>query len=78
MPWIAFLSTSLWLMVIGLMGPSIPSIIVELDLSYSSAGLIFTLLSAGSLLGSLIAGVVSDFSKRKLLWISLVTLLLIG
>ncbi|NQT61161.1 MAG: MFS transporter [Bacteroidetes bacterium] len=78
MPWIAFLANGLWLMVIGLMGPSIPSIIVELDLSYSSAGLIFTLLSAGSLLGSLIAGVVSDFSKRKLLWLSLATMLMAG
>jgi len=78
MPWIAFLANGMWLMVIGLMGPSIPSIIVELDLSYSSAGLIFTLLSAGSLLGSLIAGVVSDFSKRKLLWMSLTTVLIAG
>ncbi|MBL7006526.1 MAG: MFS transporter [Spirochaetia bacterium] len=78
MPWIAFLANGLWLMVIGLLGPSIPSIIVELNLSYSSAGLIFTLLSAGSLLGSLIAGVVSDFSKRKLLWMSLVIILMAG
>ena len=31
MPWIAFLANGLWVMVIGLLGPSIPSIIVEFD-----------------------------------------------
>ncbi len=68
MPWIAFLANGLWLMVIGLLGPAIPSIIVEFDLDYSSAGLIFTLLSAGSLLGTFIGGVASDYSRRKILW----------
>lgn len=69
MPWITFFANSLWLMVIGLLGPSMPAIIVDLNLSYSSAGLIFTLLSAGSLLGSFVAGVISDFGRRKLLWL---------
>ena len=68
MPWIAFFANGLWLMVIGLLGPAIPSIIVEFDLDYSSAGLIFTLLSAGSLLGTFIGGVASDYSRRKILW----------
>lgn len=68
MPWIAFLANGLWVMVIGLLGPAIPSIIVEFDLDYSSAGLIFTLLSAGSLLGTFLGGIASDYSRRKLLW----------
>lgn len=69
MPWITFLANGLWLMVIGLLGPSIPSIISEFGISYSEAGLIFTLLSAGSLLGTFIGGVVSDYSRRKIVWL---------
>ena len=70
MPWISFFASGLWLMVIGLLGPSVPAIITEFELSYSSAGLIFTMLSAGALLGSFLAGVAADFRHRKVLWIS--------
>jgi MFS transporter, FHS family, glucose/mannose:H+ symporter len=78
MPWISFFANGMWLLVIGLMGPSIPSIITELDLGYSSAGLIFTLLSAGALIGSFISGVVSDYLNRKHLWIILTLMLTAG
>lgn len=67
MPWISFFANGLWVMVIGLIGPSIPSIISEFGIDYSRAGLIFTLLSAGSLLGSFIGGIVSDSNMRKIL-----------
>jgi MFS transporter, FHS family, glucose/mannose:H+ symporter len=66
MPWISFLANGLWVMVIGLIGPSIPSIISEFGIGYSRAGLIFTLLSAGSLLGTFIGGIVSDSGKRRI------------
>jgi MFS transporter, FHS family, glucose/mannose:H+ symporter len=78
MPWIAFLANGLWLMVIGLLGPAIPSIIVEFNLDYTSAGLIFTLLSAGSLLGTFLGGIASDYNRRKLLWAIFAVLLAIG
>ena len=67
MPWISFFANGLWVMVIGLIGPSIPSIISEFGISYSRAGLIFTLLSAGSLLGTFIGGIVSDSKMRKMI-----------
>ncbi len=78
MPWISFFANGMWLLVIGLMGPSIPSIITELNLGYSAAGLIFTLLSAGALIGAFISGVVSDYLNRKHLWIFLSLMLTAG
>lgn len=56
MPWIAFLANGLWVMVIGLMGPSLPAIIQDYGITYGQAGLIFTSLSAGSLLGTFFGG----------------------
>ncbi len=66
MPLIAFLANGLWVMVIGLIGPSIPVIINEFGLTYGEAGFIFTLLSAGSLVGTLAGGILSDYPKRGL------------
>jgi len=75
MPYLAFASNLTWVMVIGLLGPSVPAIIQALGISYTRAGLFFTMLSLGSLFGTLGSGFVSDFLNRKVLY-SLIALLL--
>ena len=40
---IAFASNFLWVMVIGLLGPSLPSMISDLGMNYAQAGFLFTL-----------------------------------
>ena len=78
MPANAFLANCLWVLVIGLIGPSIPFIINEFGIDYSRAGLIFTLLSTGSLIGNFIGGYVSDFKSRKTFWIIFIACLAVG
>jgi MFS family permease len=68
MPYLAFASNFTWVMVIGLLGPSIPSIIEDLQISYAQAGLFFTMLSLGSLFGTTLAGIASDYLNRKILF----------
>ena len=75
MPYLAFASNFTWVMVIGLLGPSIPKIIEDLQISYAQAGLFFTMLSLGSLFGTTLAGIASDYLNRKALF-SLVALIL--
>jgi len=78
MPGIAFLANSLWVLVIGLMGPSVPFIIDEFSIDYSQAGLIFTLLSMASFLGTFAGGWVSDYPKRKFFWLLFLFMLAAG
>jgi putative MFS transporter len=65
MPNVAFASNLLWVMVIGLLGPSVPAIVHDLGISYAQAGLLFTLLSLGSLFGSSLGAIASDYMNRK-------------
>ena len=65
MPHISFASNFLWVMVIGLLGPSIPAIVHDLGISYAQAGFLFTLLSLGSLFGSSLGAIASDYMNRK-------------
>lgn len=75
MPYLAFASNFTWVMVIGLLGPSVPAIIQDLGISYTRAGLFFTMLSLGSLFGTPLGGIASDFLNRRTLF-SLIALLL--
>ena len=75
MPYLAFASNFTWVMVIGLLGPSIPGIIEDLEISYAQAGLFFTMLSLGSLFGTTLTGIASDYLNRKALF-ALVALIL--
>ena len=78
MPWTAFFANGLWVMVIGLMGPSLPFIIEEYSLDYQQAGLIFTVLSISSFIGTFIGGWVSDYRRRKVFWLTFLSLLAAG
>lgn len=55
-------------MVIGLLGPSVPAIIADLGISYSQAGLFFTLLSLGSVFGTSVGAMASDYVNRKAIY----------
>ncbi|MBN2050252.1 MAG: MFS transporter [Spirochaetales bacterium] len=68
MPWVAFYANFIWVMVLGLIGPSIPAIVQDLGISYSRAGFLFTALSMGSLFGTLFGGLVSDRINRRFLF----------
>ena len=68
MPGLAFATNFLWVMVIGLLGPSLPAIVADLGISYAEAGLFFTLLSLGSLFGSTLGASASDRLPRKALY----------
>ncbi|MFP4563385.1 MAG: MFS transporter [Spirochaetia bacterium] len=68
MPYISFASNFLWVMVIGLLGPSVPGIVDDLGITYPQAGLFFTLLSLGSLFGTTVGGIATDYANRKLLY----------
>ncbi|HAK47155.1 MAG TPA: hypothetical protein DCO79_14715 [Spirochaeta sp.] len=78
MPWTAFFANGLWVLVIGLMGPSVPFIIEEFSLDYQQAGLIFTILSISSFIGTFIGGWVSDYRRRKIFWLAFLILLAAG
>jgi FHS family glucose/mannose:H+ symporter-like MFS transporter len=78
MPYLAFASNFTWVMVIGLLGPSIPKIIEDLEIGYAQAGLFFTMLSLGSLFGTTLAGIASDYLNRKLLFALVALILAIG
>jgi len=78
MPYLAFASNFTWVMVIGLLGPSIPAIIEDLGISYTQAGLFFTMLSLGSLFGTSLGGIASDYLNRKTLFTVVALSLAIG
>jgi MFS family permease len=77
-PYLAFASNFTWVMVIGLLGPSVPEIIEDLGISYAQAGLFFTMLSLGSLFGTTLAGAASDYLNRKLLFGMVALILALG
>jgi len=78
MPYLAFASNFTWVMVIGLLGPSIPAIIEDLGIGYTRAGLFFTMLSFGSLFGTPLGGIASDYLNRKVLFGCIALTLAIG
>ncbi len=78
LPYLSFASNFMWVMVIGLLGPSIPGIIMDLGISYTKAGLFFTLLSLGSLLGTSLGGFASDYLNRKILYSGIALVLSAG
>jgi FHS family glucose/mannose:H+ symporter-like MFS transporter len=78
MPYLAFASNFTWVMVIGLLGPSIPAIIEDLGISYAQAGFFFTMLSLGSLFGTPLGGIASDYLNRKALFACIALTLAIG
>lgn len=65
-------------MVIGILGPSIPKIIEDLGISYPQAGLFFTMLSLGSLFGTTLTGIASDYLNRKALFALVALVLAVG
>jgi MFS family permease len=66
-PGIAFASNFLWVLVMGLLGPSLPAIVTDLGISYAQAGFLFTLLSLGALFGTTVGATLSDSVPRKIL-----------
>jgi FSR family fosmidomycin resistance protein-like MFS transporter len=67
LPGVAFAANFLWVMVIGLLGPAIPGIIRDLGISYTQAGLFFTVLALGSLIGTSLGAIASDYVNKKIL-----------
>lgn len=78
MPALAFASNFLWVLVLGLLGPSLPAIVSDLGISYAQAGLFFTLLSLGSLFGTSLGSIASDRLPRKALFAACAALLAAG
>ncbi|MCD6120389.1 MAG: MFS transporter [Spirochaetales bacterium] len=65
MPQIAFAANFLWVLILSLFGPSLPGIIHDLSIDYPRAGLFFTVLSAGSMVGTTFGSIASDYLNRK-------------
>ena len=78
MPYAAFASNYLWVLVIGILGPSVPAIVRDLGISYPQAGLFFTLLSLGSFFGTGLGAIGSDYINRKFLFTGFTGLLAVG
>jgi MFS family permease len=78
MPYLAFASNFLWVLVIGLLGPSVPSILEDLGIGYTQAGLFFTMLSLGSLFGTFLGGLAADRVPRRALFAAIALLLALG
>jgi MFS family permease len=78
MPYLAFASNFLSVMVIGLLGPAVPAIIQELHISYARAGLFFTAGSLAFLFSTPLGGIASDTPNRKTLFAMVALLLALG
>ena len=78
MPSLAFASNFLWVMVISLLGPSLPAMVSDLGITYAQAGFFFTLLSLGSLIGTSLGAIGSDYLSRKILFGGCAIVLSIG
>jgi MFS family permease len=78
MPYLAFASNFLSVMVIGLLGPAVPAIIQELHISYARAGLFFTAGSLAFLFSTPLGGLASDTPNRKTLFAMVALLLALG
>jgi MFS family permease len=72
------MTSFLWVMVLGLLGPSLPAIVTDLGISYAQAGVFFSLLSLGSLIGTTLGSIASDFPPRRILYGGCVLLLSVG
>jgi MFS family permease len=77
-PALAFATNFLWVMVIGLLGPSLPAMVADLGITYAQAGFFFTLLSFGSLIGTSLGAIGSDYVPRKLLFGACIFVLSVG
>jgi MFS transporter, FHS family, glucose/mannose:H+ symporter len=77
-PALSFATNFLWVMVIGILGPCLPAMVTDLGISYAQAGFFFTLLSLGSLIGTSLGAIGSDYLPRKLLYGACVLALSIG
>jgi len=78
MLYLAFAANFLWVLVIGLLGPSVPAILDDLGIGYTQAGLFFTMLSLGSLFGTFLGGLAADRLPRKLLFAGIALLMALG
>jgi len=67
--YISYGANFLWVMILALLGPSLPGIIEELGIDYARAGVFFAIVSAGSLFGTSIGSIASDYVNRKALFI---------
>jgi MFS family permease len=77
-PGLAFATNFLWVMVIGILGPSLPAMVADLGITYAQAGFFFTLLSFGNLIGTSLGGVASDRLPGKALYAGCVLVLSAG
>lgn len=75
---LAFASNFLWVLVLGLLGPSLPAMVSDLGISYTQAGLFFTLLSLGTFFGASLGAAASDRVPRKALYAFCAACLAIG
>ncbi len=75
---LAYASNFLWVLVISLLGPSLPAIVADLGIGYAQAGLFFTLLSLGSFFGTSLGAIASDRLPRKALFAGCAASLAIG
>jgi MFS family permease len=78
MPALAFATSFLWVMVMGILGPCLPAMMSDLGIGYAQAGFLFTLLSLGSLIGTSLGAIGSDYLPRKLLYGTCVLALSLG
>lgn len=78
MPALAFATNFMWVMVIGILGPSLPAMVADLGITYAQAGFFFTLLSLGSLIGTSLGAISSDSLPRKFLYGMCVLVLSLG
>lgn len=69
MPYLSFFANGMWVLILGILGPSIPSIVESLGITYSQAGLFFTVLSLGSIFGTSLGAAASDYLNRKKLFL---------
>jgi len=75
---LAFASSFLSVMVIGLLGPAAPDVIDDLGIGYARAGLFFIAGSLAFLFSTPLGGVVSDTPNRKTLFAIIALLLALG
>lgn len=78
MPLLAFAANFLWVMILGLFGPSLPAVIADLGISYAQAGLFFTFLSLGSLFATPLGAAASDYLNGKLIFFLMALFLAAG
>lgn len=78
MPFLAFAANFLWVMILGLFGPSLPAMIAELGIGYAQAGLFFTLLSLGSLVATPLGAAASDYLNGKFIFLLMTLFLAVG